>query len=352
MLTQTTDRVRVQDLTVVYRLDRTSVIALEKVNLHVRQEELVAIVGESGSGKSTLALSIIGLLPPSASVTGQILLGEENLSKLGRKEWTLHRGTRIGMVFQEPLSSLNPVTKIGDQMVETLRVSESRLPSDLKVYDYSAGRLHYSYLSRFVHSLQRTASPRMVEDALNWLKLVRIVDPESTLEKYPFELSGGMMQRVMIAMALSQKPQLLLADEPTTALDVTTQAQILRLMLDLRRVTKTSIVLITHDLAVAAQMGDRLVIMYAGEVVEDASKKELFANPLHPYTKSLIGCFPRGRKSENKLETIPGSVFDSRAIKQGCKFANRCRHANEKCRDNVRYVEFEREHFVRCTLYY
>jgi len=166
MPTQATDRVRVHDLTVAYRIGRADVVALQKVNLNVREEELVAIVGESGSGKSTFALSIIGLLPPSASVTGQILFGEEDLSKLGRKEWTLYRGTRIGMVFQEPLSSLNPVTKIGDQMVETLRVSESRLPSDMKIYDYSAGRLSYSYLSRFVHPLRRTASSsRMVEDA-------------------------------------------------------------------------------------------------------------------------------------------------------------------------------------------
>lgn len=239
-------------------------------------------------------------------------------------------------------------------MIEALQVCESRLPSNLNVYDYSP-RGHYDY-ARFLRpalSLRKKAPREMAERALDMLKLVRIVDPESTFEKYPFELSGGMMQRVMIAMALSQKPQLLLADEPTTALDVTTQAQILKLMLDLRRVTKASIVLITHDLAVAAQMGDRIIIMYAGEIVEDAATKELFANPLHPYTKSLIECYPKGHKSENRLDTIPGSVFDSRAITRGCKFANRCEYANEICKEEaIRYVDRGKEHVVKCALYY
>jgi len=256
-------------------------------------------------------------------------------------------------VFQEPLSSLNPVTKIGDQMVEALRVKESRSPSKLKVYDYSPRGIQYSYSSRFLRSPRKRAPDYLIEKALHWLRLVRIADPESTLEKYPFELSGGMMQRVMIAMALSLEPELLLADEPTTALDVTTQAQILKLMLDLRRETKTLIVLITHDLAVAAQMGDRIVIMYAGEIVEDAATEELFANPMHPYTKALVECSAKGRKSVNRLETIPGSVFDSKAVTQGCKFINRCKYATEICGEKpVRYFECGKDHFVRCTRYY
>jgi peptide/nickel transport system ATP-binding protein len=351
----------VENLSVEYAAQEGVVRALEDVSLQVSPKEFVAIVGESGSGKSTLALAIIGLLPPNAKLHGKIIYKGRNLIELAKKEMINIRGTEIGMVFQEPLSSLNPVEKVGDQMVEALRIAKNRRGSLSRVFNYSAGAKDVltatgvsgtGMLSLFP-KFRRNAPMDLILEAREWLEKVRIPDPERILQRYPFELSGGMMQRVMIAMALSQSPSLLLADEPTTALDVTTQAQILKLMRILKDSVGAALILITHDLGVAAQVADRVVVLYAGEVVEDAPVKELFSNPMHPYTRSLLRCLPRQTKADGELEVIRGTIPDLRNKIVGCKFADRCDHANKKCtEERPRLVDIGGNHYVRCTLYY
>jgi oligopeptide/dipeptide ABC transporter ATP-binding protein len=341
----------VKDLSVVYHTERAKIKAVDSVSLKVRGEEFVAIVGESGSGKSTLALAIIGLLPPKTGVSGTLIYKGGNLLSQQKNDWRKVRGSEIGMIFQEPLSSLNPITKVGEQMSEALMAQNGS--AEVNVYDYSPGKLQTEKSLRTFGLLRRRIPPEIRSEIIRWLKLVRIPDPESILEKYPFELSGGMIQRVMIAMVLSRNPSLLLADEPTTALDVTTQAQILKLMLNLREVSSAAVILVTHDLAVAAHVADRIVMMYAGEVVEDGSTSQVFSNPLHPYTRSLIKCFPRGHKTQGELGIIVGTVPDLRHELKGCKFADRCELVEDRCRpEKIQYVEAEQGHFVRCTQYY
>jgi oligopeptide/dipeptide ABC transporter ATP-binding protein len=343
----------VQDLSVTYHTEKMRLKALDNVSFSLREREFVAIVGESGSGKSTLAFSIIGLLPPRAEVAGKIEYRNVELESLDKKRWNRIRGNQIGMIFQEPLSSLNPITKVGTQMWETLRKNASVNKREVKSYDYSAGRINFGRYHYMQSLVKRKIPSEAIEEIVYWLKLVRIPDPESIIEKYPFELSGGMIQRVMIAMVLSQRPSLLLADEPTTALDVTTQAQILKLFLNLRNVTNASVLLVTHDLGVAAHVADRVIVMYAGEIVEDGTKEQVFSNPLHPYTKALITCFPRGNKRKARLGSIPGIVPVMVSEINGCKFADRCGYVSMKCKNSkVNYVEVESKHFVRCTSYY
>jgi len=279
---------RVEELTILYHSPSGVIKALDNVHLEVRPKEFLVVVGESGSGKSTLALSIIGLLPQNAETQGKIVYKGYNMAELSKEEWTKYRGTEIGMIFQEPLSSLNPVQKIGGQMLEALQIENTRRGRPNKVYNYSTRGIVMTEskpskdletkLTGQIRMLRGGYKREALKEVYDWLKKVRIADPEGTAEKYPFELSGGMMQRVMIAMTLSQKPSLLLADEPTTALDVTTQAQILELMRTLMDSQDTAVVLITHDLGVAAQVADRVVVLYAGDVVEDAPVQELFSN--------------------------------------------------------------------------
>jgi peptide/nickel transport system ATP-binding protein len=343
----------VEDLSVTYHMEKTEIRALDRISFKLREREFVAIVGESGSGKSTLAFSIIGLLPPRAVVQGKLTFRNKNLTDFDKKAWNRIRGNEIGMIFQEPLSSLNPITKIGNQIWETLQRNVSTNKSEVKYYDYSPGKINVEKNYGLTNLVRRKIPPEIRDEIVYWLKLVRIPDPESIIEKYPFELSGGMIQRVMIAMVLSQKPSLLLADEPTTALDVTTQAQILKLFLNLRNLTDASMLLVTHDLGVAAHVADRVIVMYAGEIVEDGSKEQVFSHPYHPYTQALIRCFPHGHKSKDQLGMIPGSVPIMISEIKGCKFASRCEFVSKVCRDaDVKYMEVEPKHFVKCTRYY
>lgn len=360
--------ITVNGLSIEYKFRNAKLTAVNSVSLDIGEKEFLAVVGESGCGKSTLALSLIGLLPRKvAKVTsGSIVYKGTDLVALDNNELRKYRGTEIAMIFQEPLTSLNPVYRVGDQMAEAILIREERDAdkedkmthstefmqevhrTDERQVASDAGRV----LVPRLFSGRRHLAPEVEKEAVEALRLVRIADPEQVLERYPFELSGGMRQRVMIAMALSQRPKLLVADEPTTALDVTTQAQVLKLMKELTAQVSTSILLITHDLAVASQVADRVVVMYAAEVVEDADVFALFSEPLHPYTKGLLSCIPTGSKDDTKLMPIPGSVPDLVNPPQGCRYASRCPYVMDVCRSKEpELIEVKPKHKVACYLY-
>jgi len=289
--------------------------------------EVVGLVGESGCGKSVTSLSIMRLISkPGRVAEGEILLDGKNLLELSEKEMTKVRGNRISMIFQQPQTALNPVFKVGDQIAEVLSIHQN--------FGKEAGK----------------------KRAIEMLQMVGVADAERRVEAYPHELSGGMAQRVMIAMALACLPELLIADEPTTALDVTIQAQILDLMRKLRTDMGTSVILITHDLGVVAEMCERVAVMYAGEIVEQADVDPLFAEALHPYTLGLIGSIPILGEVKDRLDVIPGSVPNLVDLPPGCRFAPRCqarlKHGLSICTDQKPdLIELSDDHFVRCWLY-
>jgi peptide/nickel transport system ATP-binding protein len=281
--------------------------AVDGISFHVNQGETLAVVGESGCGKSVTAMSILRLVPePPAKIAGAIRFQGKELLALSEREMRGIRGNDISMIFQEPMTSLNPVLTVGRQLSETLRLHE--------------------------HLNRGAADARAVE----MLTLVGIPEPRRRLSEYPHQLSGGMRQRVMIAIALACNPKLLIADEPTTALDVTIQAQILDLMKDLKRRVGAAIVLITHDLGIVAEVAERVMVMYAGRKLEEASVGALFRTPRHPYTQGLLGAVPKLGSSltggASKLAEIPGLVPDLKQRIRGCIFASRCPHATELCR--------------------
>jgi peptide/nickel transport system ATP-binding protein len=281
--------------------------AVDDVSFQVRRGETLAIVGESGCGKSVTALSVMRLMPdpPGRIVGGSITLEGQDLLALDESEMRKIRGDRISMIFQEPMTSLNPVMRIGDQIAEAVR-------------------LH-----------RPTTAKEAWQQAVQMLRLVRIPEPERRASEYPHQLSGGMRQRAMIAMALTCRPALLIADEPTTALDVTIQAQILALMLDLQKELGMGLILITHDLGVVAQTAQRVIVMYAGKKVEEADVETLFANPRHPYTRGLMASIPAvptsGANAEVRLVEIPGMVPSLTRLPKGCAFAPRCSMAVTRC---------------------
>lgn len=349
-------------MTVRYRTFRGDVTALRSANLDIRPSTVIAVVGESGCGKSTLGLAIIGLLPiPPARVDeGEIMYRGKNLLGLTQPEWVQLRGTDISMIFQDPMSSLDPVYSVGQQLTEAIVVREKRAGRPLldKGPDHAAnnGASKENTQRRPVAELEevtrrlRGGSPYLAE-AIEALKSVQISDPERVVYKYPHELSGGMAQRVMIAQTLLEKPSLLIADEPTSAVDVTTQGQLLNLMRQLRDQIRSSILFITHDLAVAAQMADEVVVMYAGEVVEHASVQEIFREPLHPYTEALLRSFPRKYRDEGKLEAISGDVPNLLNPPAGCQFHPRCPYAFARCKkDHPNLLEVAPNHRVACFL--
>jgi oligopeptide/dipeptide ABC transporter ATP-binding protein len=301
--------------------------AVDGVDFEVRRGEIFGLVGESGCGKSVTALSILRLIDrPGKIVEGEVYFTDTALHKLSEKEMTDLRGRRISMIFQQPVSSLNPVFTGGDQVAEVLKI-------------------HWNME-------KEEAWNRAVE----LFKTVRIPDAEEKVYAYPHELSGGQAQRVMIAMALATVPELLIADEPSTALDVTIQAQILDLLKELRVKMKTSIILITHDLGVIAEMVDRVAVMYAGRIVEQAEVNTLFEEPIHPYTIGLMGSIPMLGKVTEKLEVIPGSVPNLIDLPPGCRFAPRCRARVENrleicTKQEPDLIPYKQGHLVRCWLY-
>jgi peptide/nickel transport system ATP-binding protein len=298
--------------------------AVDGVSFHVEAGETLAVVGESGCGKSVTAMSILRLIPePPGKIAGAIRFNGKNLLDLSEVEMRSIRGNEISMIFQEPMTSLNPVLTVGRQIGETLR-------------------------------LHQGMSARQAEDrAIDMLKLVGIPEPERRVREYPHQLSGGMRQRVMIAIALACNPKLLIADEPTTALDVTIQAQILDLMRDLKHRVGAAIVLITHDLGVVAEVAERVVVMYAGRKVEEARVGPLFRTPRHPYTQGLLGSVPKLGSSldgtETRLQEIPGLVPSLKQKLQGCVFASRCAYATDLCRSVAPGLEEKAPgHIVAC----
>lgn len=315
--------VELKDLQTHFQTEEGTVKAVNHVSFSVREGETVCVVGESGCGKSVTALSIMGLIAESGSVVGGDIL-YEGKSLLGMKEKELRslRGNDIAMIFQEPMTSLNPVFTVGEQIVETLR--EHELLSKNEAY----------------------------KKAIELIRKVGIARADEIVHSYPHELSGGMLQRIMIAVALSCNPKLLIADEPTTALDVTIQAQILDLLRQVKEEFKTSILLITHDLGVVAEMADYVVVMYGGKVIEEAPVLEIFQNPKHPYTKGLLKSKPVMGKRIDKLYSIPGQVLNLVGLGEFCYFSGRCEHCMEICEKEAPNLNVNDEnHKVACWLY-
>ncbi len=313
---------RLDNLSITFQTDNGPLPAVRDVNLSLEQGHITCLVGESGCGKSLTARAILRLMPDNARLDGGIVLNGQNLLQLPLREMRAIRGRRVGMVFQEPMTSLNPVLKVGEQVAEPLR-------------------LHLGMSRAEAH-----------EEAVALLAEVGIPSPESRYADYPHQLSGGMRQRVMIAMALACRPDLLLADEPTTALDATIQGQILRLMRARSQERGMAVLLITHDLGVAAQMAHSVGVMYAGRLVEHALAKDLFSRPLHPYTQGLLQAAPNAlSRGLNRLPTIPGSVPSLRTMPQGCPFHPRCSKAMPVCSEKMPPNFTRGEHRVACWLH-
>ena len=312
----------VQDLTTVFAVDYGSSVSVDHVSFHVDRGEVVCLVGESGCGKSVTSLSIMGLLGRGGAVMdGSVLFENKNLLAMSEKELDEIRGDELTMIFQDPLTSLNPVFTVGSQIMESIRIH--------------------------MHLSKEEARARAVE----LLGQVGMPDAAGVMKKFPHTLSGGMRQRVMIAMALSCKPKLLIADEPTTALDVTIQAQIMKLLGELRREKNMAMILITHDIGVVANMADRVIVMYAGQIVEEAPVLALFDDPKHPYTRALLDTVPTIRDDESRqLTAIPGMVPENYDDITGCRFADRCPYRQQECDSPQELYRFEEGHAARCIV--
>jgi len=322
-----TPELLVKNLKVSFATSKKELIAVRGISYQLNQGEILALVGESGCGKTVSALSILRLIqePPGKIVSGEILFAGKDLLKLKKKELQDRRGKDIAMIFQDPMTSLNPVLTIGEQIIETL--------------------LRHTSLSR----------KKAREKSFRLLEQVEIPSPKQKLDQYPHQLSGGMRQRAMIAMALSCSPRILIADEPTTALDVLIQAQILSLLKKIKNDTQMSILLITHDLGVVAEVAERVMVMYAGEIVESGSVNDLFRSPLHPYTIGLMESIPTLESTQqklSKLKEISGTVPSLSQVPFGCPFHPRCSAAETRCKtDKPKLKKISQTHSVSCWLH-
>jgi len=315
---------KVEDLSIKFKTGKKDFVnAVSQVNFTINKGETLALVGESGCGKSVTSLSIMRLISNSVGkIDGKIIFKDKDFIQLTEKEMRSIRGKDVSMIFQEPMTSLNPVHRIGKQISEVLKLHTDASGDELK------------------------------RQTVDILKKVGIPRPEKIVSEYPHQLSGGMRQRIMIAMAMACNPSLLIADEPTTALDVTIQAQILDLMNDLKTNYDTAILLITHDLGVVAEMADRVMVMYYGQIVEEAHVKTIFKNPQHPYTIGLLNSIPSLEDEQDKLQPIEGNVPNIGEVTKGCPFFFRCTQAHSKCFErNPPLIKTNNEHAVRCWLY-
>ena len=313
----------VKNLKVSFKIGKKKLTAVDNVTFSLDRGKVIGIVGESGCGKSVTATSIMRLVSPSVceiDENSQILFEGEDLSKASEARMRKVRGNEISMIFQEPMSSLNPVYRIGDQMLEMIRTHHREIPKK-----------------------------EALKQCIEMLSRVGIPSPEQRIKEFPHQMSGGMRQRVMIAMALLCQPKLLIADEPTTALDVTIQAQILRILKKLAEESETSVILITHDMGVVAEMADHVMVMYAGKSVEYGTAEDIFDHPMHPYTVGLLKSIPKlGSGQEDHLFTIEGTVPGLDEMPAGCRFSTRCPYATEQCKKEDPGMQGEAGHFVRC----
>lgn len=313
---------KVSDLTISFETEQGSREVVSHSSFQVKEGEVVCLVGESGCGKSVTALSLLQLLGSGGKIVqGSICFEGTDLLGCSEKELDEIRGNEISMIFQDPMSSLNPTFTVGYQVMESLRTHTACSKREAK------------------------------EKAIAFLQKVGLKDSEKLFDKYPHTLSGGMRQRVMIAMALACNPKLLIADEPTTALDASVQAQILKLLRELQQESHMAMLLITHDMGIVSHMASRVLVMYAGEIVEEAEVSELFQNPSHPYTKALLGTIPTTKDTKDKVLTaIPGMVPENYDTITGCRFAERCAYAGEQCRVEVPVKAITSNHTMRCIL--
>jgi len=353
----------VKDLRLDFRTYRGRVKALNGVYLKLYKGEVLGLVGESGCGKSVTALSTINLLAENAEIlSGQILLNGKNLLEKSKYEIRDIRAKEIASVFQDPMTFLNPVLTIGTQLEETFKLDTDGLKHAVAVQKTKRKDITYlDYLSLKEQSSNKHQKSEKVSRAeikkvlktlcVNILRIVKLPDPERILREYPFALSGGMRQRCMIAMALARRPSVFIADEITTAVDVTIQAQILHLMRELKNIIEASTLLITHDLSVAAEIADRIAVMYGGNVVEVAPTVEIFRSPLHPYTAMLMKSIPNVKKPVETLKSIPGTVPEMINPPSGCRFHPRCPFVMDKCRKKrPKLIETVEKHEVACYL--
>jgi peptide/nickel transport system ATP-binding protein/oligopeptide transport system ATP-binding protein len=311
----------VQGLTTAFMTGRGEITAIEDASFSLKEGEILGIVGESGSGKSVTALTIMGLLPtpPARIAAGSVKFQGQELTKLSSREMQRIRGPGIAMIFQEPMTSLNPVFSIGDQIMETIKAHENLPAATLR------------------------------KRAIDMLDKVGIPSAARRLDDYPHQMSGGQRQRVMIAIALACNPKLLIADEPTTALDVTIQAQILDLLMDLRDEFRMAIMIITHNMGVIAETADRVLVMYAGRVIEEAPVARIFDHPVHPYTRGLLECVPSITEDRARLIAIPGTLPDPARRPPGCRYSVRCRHALPSCSEALPPLILEEaDHWAAC----
>ena len=372
---------RVENLKTQFFTEEGVVKAVDGVSFNIFQDEVLGLVGETGCGKSVTALSILRLVrDPGKIVDGKILFDGLNLLELSEKEMRAYRGNQITMIFQDPLNSLNPVMKVGDQISEVFILHQKEIMQDAldkERLERKENKLKYKQLKkklkndaeRLTKEEEKSLKKEIEElkevdtkyidmkemvkrEAAGIIEDVGIADARNILDRYPHELSGGMRQRVMIAMALTCNPKLLIADEPTTALDVTIQAQILELMKELQKTFKTSILMITHDLGIIAELCDRVAVMYSGNIVEYAPANELFKKPRHPYTQGLMNAIPRVERRGHKLKTIRGMVPNLIYPPSGCRFHPRCPYRLEICdKQRPKWIEIEENYFIGCHLF-
>lgn len=321
----------IKNLTVGFPKNDDYLKAVNKVNFSVQDGQIVGLVGESGCGKSTALFSIMGLIPnPGKMLSGEILLNGKDISKNSKEEWRKLRGQEISMIFQDPMTALNPAYSVGEQIREVLKTHRKNRANIFN---------------------KKKIKQQEVNKVIQLMEEVRIPSAAQRYHDYPHQFSGGMQQRILVAMALACEPNIILADEPTTALDVTIQAQILDLLKDINRKHNTSILLVTHDLSVASEFCDEIVVMYAGKIVEKGPTRQVIDDPKHPYTQGLLQSIPVITENKRKIKPIKGNVINLEEVGEGCGFYNRCPFMTPACKEKIPMIHMDGKREVRCILY-